>query len=79
MMEADAPASKRVRVRQNCPYCNISLGKSSYYEHILVCSEKDDSDSAFEVPSEDDCDDVLPVRSVQSPSAEPIEGNHNTY
>ena len=33
------PAIKGVRVRQDCPYCGVSLGKSSYYEHLLLCSK----------------------------------------
>ena len=64
-LETDAPAIS--------PYSGISLGKSAYYEHILVCSKKDDSDRVFEVPSEDD--DVLSVCSVPSVSSEPTEGN----
>ena len=53
-MDEDTPVSKRVRLRQNCPNCGISLGKSSFYEHIVECSKKDESDSPFEFPSDDD-------------------------
>ena len=49
-----APAMKRVRFCQDCPHCGISLGKSSFYEHIVICTHKDDSDSAFEIPSDED-------------------------
>ena len=66
--EGIAPAMKRVRVRQDCPHCGISLGKSSFYEHIVICTHKDDSDSAFEIPSDEDpvnADHLLP---------EPTEG-----
>ena len=72
-MEANAPASKRVRVRQDCPHCGISLGNSSYYEHILVCGNIDDSDSAFEIPSEDD--NILPTYNTPSTSSG-LEGIH---
>ena len=52
--EGIAPAMKRVRVHQNCPHCGISLGKSSFYKHIVICTHKDDSDSAFEIPCDED-------------------------
>ena len=68
------PAIKPVRVRQDCPYCGVSLGKSSYYEHILLCSNKDDSNSAFEVPSEDE--DVNAPQ-TSAPSSQSIEGLNN--
>ena len=42
--EGNAPAMKRVRVRQDCQHCGISLGKSSFYEHIVICTHKRDSD-----------------------------------
>lgn len=54
MDDTPDPVSKRVRLRQDCPNCGISLGKSSYYEHIVECSRKDDSDSPFEIPSDDE-------------------------
>ena len=52
--EGIALAMKRVSVRQDCPHCGISLGKSSSYEDIVICTHKDDSDSAFEIPSDED-------------------------
>ena len=67
-METNAPASKRVRVRQDCPHCGVSLGKSSYYEHILECSKNENSDSSFEIPSDDG--DVLPM----PPASSRLEG-----
>ena len=53
---SDTPAVKRVTVRQDCPYCGVSFGKSSFYEHIVACSHKDDIDSTFEIPSDEDPD-----------------------
>ena len=64
METVNAPASKRVRIRQHCPYCGVNLGKSSYSEHILECSKNDNRDSSFEIPSDDD--DVVPTPSVSS-------------
>ena len=66
---SDAPAVKRVRVRQDCPYCGVSFGKSSFYEHIVACSHKDDSDSTFEIPSDEDPD----------PPPERTEGTRQDY
>ena len=62
---SDAPAVKRVRVRQDCPYCGVSFGKSSFYEHIVVCSHKDDSDSTFEIPSDEDPDHDPPPKCTE--------------
>ena len=60
----ETPASKRIRLRRNCPHCGISLGKSSYYEHKVVCSKKDESDSEFEIPSDDESPPLdLPIGS----------------
>ena len=55
----DAPARKRIRLRQICPHCSISLGKSAYYEHIRECSSRilsddsSDSQKSFDIPSSD--------------------------
>ena len=74
--DANPRPSKRVRVRQDCLHCGISLGKSSYYKHILDCSKADDSDSDFEIPSEND---ALPTLSASSVSSIPAEGNAIYY
>ena len=36
------------------PHCGISLAKLSFYGHIVECSKQDDSDSPFEIPSDDE-------------------------
>ena len=42
---------KRKRGRYECSYCGLNLGKSSYYEHVSLCSTKQtDSNSALELP-----------------------------
>lgn len=53
-MDNDNNVSKRIRLRQNCPSCGISLGKSSFYEHKVECSRNNESDSPFEFSSDDD-------------------------
>ena len=43
------------------PHCGISLAKLSFYGHIVECSKQDDSDSPFEIPSDDE-----PLMEVQA-------------
>ena len=52
------PKSKRIRLRQECSYCGVNVGKSSYYKHIVECmhrpksgegSDSDDTVASFTV------------------------------